>query len=590
MQQPISYYNERIKILEQEIQKNRSALNLISFLRLSVFVGTVLLVYLFFENSYLASAIAIVGISLFLLLLKMYVSRKHQYNFNKELKAINEEEIKILDNDYLERFDGSEFDDTMHFFSSDIDLFGRGSFFQYTNRTGLTEGTKKLVELLTANSICDVEKRQAAIKELSGKNEWRQKYTAIARTIESETSNESIIQWLNNYKPFLPGFYKWVVMSFGLVSTLLILALVLKLINPLLLLCWFLFGLALTLVYVRKVNVLSLKTSRIKETIQQYGQLLDIIEGTEFISPLLKEEKDKIRSKELMASRIFKNFSKVLDALDNRNNLIVALVGNGLFLWDIQCSLKIEKWILKYRDTVDQWFATIAFFDAFNSFATFAYNHPNFAYPDIRESNTVSIDIKSLGHPLIPYEDRVTSDLILDSTDFFIITGANMAGKSTFLRSVSLFIIMANAGIPVCAEKSYYKPTKLITSMRTSDSLTDNSSYFFAELKRLQFIVKQLQKDSYLVVLDEILKGTNSIDKAAGSKKLIEKLVEMGVSGIIATHDLSLCKISDSLESVKNYFFETEIRDDELFFDYKLKQGVCKNMNASFLLRKMNIT
>jgi DNA mismatch repair ATPase MutS len=165
-----------------------------------------------------------------------------------------------------------------------------------------------------------------------------------------------------------------------------------------------------------------------------------------------------------------------------------------------------------------------------------------------------------------------------------------MAGKSTFLRTVSFYIVMANVGLPVCAVKSTYVPIKLITSMRTSDSLVDNSSYFFAELTRLQFVIENLKEGNYLVILDEILKGTNSIDKAEGSKKLIQKLVKMNVPGIIATHDLSLCEISKNLHEVKNYFFETEIRDDELFFDYQLKEGICKNMNASFLLKRMDIT
>ena len=168
-----------------------------------------------------------------------------------------------------------------------------------------------------------------------------------------------------------------------------------------------------------------------------------------------------------------------------------------------------------------------------------------------------------------------------------------MAGKSTFLRTVSMAIAMANTGLPVCAKKFQYRPVKLITSMRTSDSLTDDSSYFFSELKRLKFIVDSinpvLENREYFIVLDEILKGTNSTDKAIGSKKFLTKLVSSQSTGIIATHDLSLCEIEKSLSQIKNYFFDAEIIDDELHFDYKLKKGVCKNMNASFLLRKMEI-
>jgi DNA mismatch repair ATPase MutS len=164
-----------------------------------------------------------------------------------------------------------------------------------------------------------------------------------------------------------------------------------------------------------------------------------------------------------------------------------------------------------------------------------------------------------------------------------------MAGKSTFLRTVSLHIVMANIGLPVCAKTSQYSPVKLITSMRTMDSLTDDSSYFFSELTRLKFIVDTIAKEPYFIVLDEILKGTNSTDKAIGSKKFVEKLVASNATGIIATHDLSLCEIEDELEAVKNYYFDAAIINDELYFDYKLKQGICQNMNASFLLKKMDI-
>lgn len=164
-----------------------------------------------------------------------------------------------------------------------------------------------------------------------------------------------------------------------------------------------------------------------------------------------------------------------------------------------------------------------------------------------------------------------------------------MAGKSTFLRTVSLQIVMANMGLPVCGTAAEYSPIKLITSMRTTDSLTDDESYFFSELKRLKFIVDEIQNDRYFIVLDEILKGTNSTDKAIGSRKFVEKLVASKSTGIIATHDLSLCKAADELPGVKNHYFDAEIINDELHFDYKFKDGICKNMNASFLLKKMEI-
>ena len=213
-------------------------------------------------------------------------------------------------------------------------------------------------------------------------------------------------------------------------------------------------------------------------------------------------------------------------------------------------------------------------------------------FPIIQNTKNV-INSKKLGHPLLKNEQRIDNDYQIKQEEFFIITGANMAGKSTFLRTVSLSIVMANIGLPVCAQSFEYSPIRLITSMRTSDSLADDASYFFSELKRLKFIVDQINPealgDNYFVILDEILKGTNSTDKAIGSKKFVQKLVASNSTGIIATHDLSLCEIEKDLSQIQNYYFDAEIIDDELHFDYKLKEGICKNMNASFLLKKMEI-
>ena len=251
-------------------------------------------------------------------------------------------------------------------------------------------------------------------------------------------------------------------------------------------------------------------------------------------------------------------------------------------------SHKIEQWIESYGKIIEDWFGVVSFFDATNSLGNYAFNHPEFVFPEIEKSEIV-IQAKNLGHPLLDKSKRIDSDLNIENEQFFIVTGANMAGKSTFLRTVSLHIVMANIGLPVCAESSKYSPVKLITSMRTTDSLTDDSSYFFSELTRLKFIVDAIDKEPYFIVLDEILKGTNSTDKAIGSRKFVEKLVAGNATGIIATHDLSLCEIEKELDDVKNYFFDAEIVNDELYFDYKLKKGICENMNASFLLKKMKI-
>jgi DNA mismatch repair ATPase MutS len=209
-------------------------------------------------------------------------------------------------------------------------------------------------------------------------------------------------------------------------------------------------------------------------------------------------------------------------------------------------------------------------------------------FPQI-ETGDFTLQATDTKHPLLDPAKAIGNDIAITSGAFFIITGANMAGKSTFLRTVSMNIVLANVGLPVWATHMNYSPIKLITSMRTSDSLTDEASYFFSELTRLKYIVDKIEGDRYFIVLDEILKGTNSQDKANGSRKLIEKLSRKHATGIIATHDLSLTEVGKEYDTISNYFFDAEIVDDELHFDYTFKTGVATNMNASFLLRKMGI-
>jgi len=446
----------------------------------------------------------------------------------------------------------------------------------------------KLAEALKVNDISNIKLRQEAVKELSSKPKWRQHYAGTSSLVSVETSAKNIITWLLEHKPFLPRIMRWLPLSFSIISLVILGLTIFNRVDQSWIGYWLLVGLVVTGIYLKKINNLATNCDRVKETFRQYASLLKQIENETFVSEELQKKQNQIKSNGKKASVIFKEFSKNLDALDNRKNLISAIFGNGLFLLDVQNSFKVEKWIAQHANKVSDWFEVVSFFDAYNSLGNFAFNHPEFVFPDIMNSGPV-INAIHLGHPLLNKTKRVDSDLLIDNEQFFIVTGANMAGKSTFLRTVSLHIVMANVGLPVCAKRSKYCPVKLITSMRTNDSLSEESSYFFSELKRLKYIVEAIKQEPYFIVLDEILKGTNSTDKAIGSKKFVEKLVASKATGIIATHDLSLCEIERELEEVKNYYFDAEIINDELHFDYTLKQGVCKNMNASFLLKKMDI-
>lgn len=588
MENPNTFYKNQLEKHQLAVKAFNKKLLGMSSLRLLVFLGVGAGIYFTFNIWQVAVAIGVVGIVLFIFLLSKYTDVKRLRDVSKALVALNEEEIKIAAGDFHHRESGKEFINPVHYYSLDIDLFGRGSFFQFINRTSIHEGAEKFAETLTANQIDNIPLKQNAIKDLAEKPEWRQQFSAVATLIKVETPALKIIEWLTSQKQFLPKIMAWFPRVFSLGSVVMIGLGMFKMIDLAFIGYWLMLGLLISGFYLKKINFLASNTDKVRDTFRQYALLLNQIESESFSSELLKIKQAHIQQEHKKASEIFSQFSKYLDALDNRNNLISAIFGNGFFLSDLKNAYRIEQWIIQYNTTVSNWFEVVSFFDAYNTLGNYAFNHPDYVFPEIVENNTV-IEAIELGHPLLNKNKRVDSDLNIHNQEFFIVTGANMAGKSTFLRTVSLHIVMANAGLPVCAKSSKYAPVKLITSMRTSDSLTDDSSYFFSELTRLKFIVDEIAREPYFIILDEILKGTNSTDKAIGSRKFVEKLVASNATGIIATHDLSLCEISKELPEVKNHFFDAQIVNDELFFDYKFKDGICQNMNASFLLKKMEI-
>lgn len=585
---PIDFYIDEKRHFEAELEKVQKELKTLSYARFFTFLSAVFCVYYFLGSVKIMLLSVFMGGAVFSFLLKRYWKKKETRGRLQSLVKINTIEIDVLNGDASKLDSGEEYKNTDHPYSFDIDIFGNNSFFQFVNRTVTKSGKEKLVTLLNANDIENIQGKQEAIAELSKMPKWRQEFSALASTVEPEVSPNEIIKWIKTHKKEIPRYVKAISLLFSVISLGLILAVSFIGVPFSLLTVWFFIGLALSGVQLKKVNTLYTKAGKAKATFQQYYKLLGVLENQQFSSEGLKNKHDKIVMKGLQSSKVMQEFFEHLNALDQRNNVIFAIFGNGLLLWDIKQAYHVENWMHIHKKHVADWFDVISYFDAQNSLANYTFNHPEFSFPEIVMEGNV-LKATSLGHPLLAPLKRITSDCIVNERSFFIVTGANMAGKSTFLRTVSLSIIMANIGLPVCAKAIQYKPIKLITSIRNSDSLSNDTSYFFSELKRLKYIIKELQKDSYFIVLDEILKGTNSSDKAEGSQKFVEKLVASKATGIIATHDLSLCEIESKYQEIENYYFDAEIQKDELFFDYKLKRGVCQNMNASFLLRKMEI-
>ena len=588
MKKLVHFYTEEKQRLETELKATKNKLANLSILRLIVFVLTSVGIYFLSDTLRVVGVIGAVGVIVFGILLIKYLDAKESKKLLITKIKINETEIRVLEGNFSFLKTGEEFIDPTHVYSNDIDLFGRGSFFQYINRTSTQQGAKELAKTITENHILSIDKKQEVLKELSQKVAWRQHFSALASLVTTRYSTKEILDFIQNYSTVFSTIVSKLPIVFSLVSIVLIALVSFAIIPFSILILWVFIGLGITALFFKKTQEIYVQADKAKATFKQYYLLLQEIENRKFSSAKLQEKQQIIQSEKLQASVIFKQFSKILDAFDQRNNLLIAFVGNAFFLWDLRNAVKVEIWITNYKHTVKKWFEVIAFFDAQNSLANFQYNHPEYTFPKVQKQDAI-IKAVGLGHPLLNSEKRIDNDFKIYDQEFFIVTGANMAGKSTFLRTVSLSIVMANVGLPVCAKSYIYSPVKLITSMRTSDSLADDESYFYSELKRLKFIVDTIDKDDYFIILDEILKGTNSKDKAIGSKKFIEKLVSSKSTGIIATHDVSLCELATDFSEIKNYYFDAEISNDELYFDYLFKKGVCKNMNASFLLKKMEI-
>ena len=588
MEKLVHFYTEENLKLEKELQKQKIKLTNLSVLRLLVFFLTSFGIYFSLGNPILVAIITIVGVGIFSFLLSRYLKRKEKKKLVLCKILINKTEIRVLEGDFSFLPEGKEFLDSNHFFSHDIDLFGSHSFFQYINRTSTEIGTEELAKIISQNNVLSIDKKQEAIKELSEKVKWRQHFTALASLVNTEHSSKVIVRYIQDYRAVFSKLVLLLPVLFSIVSILLIGFVFFQMISYTILLLWSIIGLVVTAIFFKRTENIYANSGKSKTIFKQYHLLLQEIENGNFSSQILQEKLGIIQSENLKASAIFMKFSKILDAFDQRNNVLIFILGNAFFLRDLRNAVKVETWISTYNHTVKKWFEVIAFFDAENSLANFCFNHPNYTFPKLVKENSI-IHATQLGHPLLKSEKRIDNNFSISDNQFFIVTGANMAGKSTFLRTVSLSIVMANCGLPVCAESFKYSPRRLITSMRTTDSLSEDESYFYSELKRLKFIVDTIEVKDYFIILDEILKGTNSKDKAIGSKKFIEKLTKSKSAGIIATHDVSLCDLENEFSDIKNYYFDAEIIENELHFDYTLKNGICKNMNASFLLEKMKI-
>lgn len=587
-------YDQQVEIGGVVISKLKSRLTILSLVRLLSFVMVLVSPYLLLPDHVEWAVVAPVAfIALFLISLKIYQQTLLQKQFEQHKVEINKLEIESLDHQFQNFDNGSEFINPEHFNSYDLDIFGRGSLFQFLNRTTTLNGKTCLANLLIDPMLDpdDIKSRQQLVKELAVEYNWRQNFSAQGKMYVEAISESTVFsQW---------GHEVFTLRSQKIAKYLL---LVLPAISLLSIGFWIvtgnsglfiLLGLLQFAYWMVEKNNTKLIYSQFGKRVgllQKYGQLLLMIENFKWATAEGKALHAQLIEGGTPSAEIRK-LEKIITAFDNRNNLFAGIILNLVFLWDIMCSYRIIMWHNRNSENFKKWGDTIAFIDAVNSLANFTFNHPDYAFPDCSLAE-FGIEAKGMGHPLIHPKNRVDNDFSFTSpADIVIVTGANMAGKSTFLRTVGVNMLLAMSGAPVCAVQMRFKPVEVFSNMRTTDSLFDDESYFFAELKRIKVILDELDKGrELLIILDEILKGTNSVDKLAGSQKLIRRLIGQGAHAIIATHDLKLTELENEYpDQVRNQCFEISIENNEMQFDYQLRSGVTTIMNATFLMKKMGI-
>ena len=592
----IRFYKTKIDSFTEKRETLKRNIHWIGTVRLLLFISAFITAYFCRDmNMWILIGILVVFAIPYIVLMIYHTKLFNQKEYAAAMIRLNENELKGLDYDFS-AFDGAVGSiDPDHSFSNDLDLFGNASMFRSVNRTVTQLGKTCLIDwfatpLDNKQAIID---RQHAIRELADKTFFRQHFYVTGEignnSIEDADRLHSVMAQTTHFSqrrfrklnvwivPLL-----WAVVIWGYVAG----AFPFSIIGVM-----FAFAFLLSNIDSRQIHKVHKSAEKIEQLLLTYSQLIKIIEVESFDAKLLRSNQSLLDTNGKQASETICKLSKIIGALDQRYSL-GGIIFNLLYLRDMRHIMQLEKWIGTYGGEIDRWLQSLACIDAMCSLGGFAFNHPGYIYPKIAD-NYFEMKGKALGHPLIHRNLCVRNDLLIEKNPYFlVITGANMAGKSTYLRTVGVNFFLACMGLPVCAESLTVYPAHLVTSLRTADSLTANESYFFAELKRLKMIIERLNNGEKLfIILDEILKGTNSEDKQKGSLALMKQLIGKNTCGIIATHDLLLGSLAQEFpEKIKNYRFEADIAGNELTFTYRLQEGIAQNMNACFLMEKMGIT
>ncbi len=583
-------YTSRANQFKEEQKKYSQQLAFTSFVRLVLFVLFGYFVYEAFKARFTGYylLLALIAIIVFVIIVLLAGVLKKKINFLQQLILINENEINIVNGLPSCLDNGKEYAPDKGF-TTDLNIFGNHSLYHLLNRTGSRSGKEALSKRLQNPllNVTAINQAQASVKELAGNIHFRQTLLANTLLFKEEEALAALQSKLPETDFAVLRNRIWSVLSLIWPAGGVLLVLYCILIDKYQLLL--LFGIAglfiLSFVF-KKIAQLYNHISKRSYLFDQYAFCFQLICNEKFTDPYLKQKQEEIKD----ASYAFKKLSKLVGLFDLRLSMFSFFI-NGLLLSDLLCARAYLKWNGQWQSKISTWFAAMGEIEMLNSLASFHFNHPSFIFPESKEDG-IFIEATAMGHPLMKEGVAVVNDIRIGKNEsLHLITGSNMSGKSTFLRTLGLNLILAQAGAPVFARSFVFRPVRILTSFHHIDSLEENTSYFYAELKSLQAIIQSLsQPIPALVLLDEVMRGTNSKDKHDGTALLIKKLLQHQCLAMIATHDTELGILSETYKgSVENFCFESELSDKGLTFDFIMRKGVAQTKNATYLMQQMGI-
>jgi hypothetical protein len=540
-------------------------------------------------------AAAVLLIALFIRLVLTAVNNSAGIANYNLLLGINQQETAIAGGEYLHLPDGAPFLSPLHPYANDLDIFGKASVYQYTNRSQSEQGNALYAAWLQQPAgAAEIIQRQEAVKEMAPKFQWRQQLQAHGTAAPISIATEKKIQlWLAEADQFSHQWYwrllRWLYPAIAVLFIILYMTDIIT--GPFFFMAYIIFFLTAGWIS-RMLAAQYMQLGKIVPEVSTLRNSAAWVETGQFQSAWIQQVQSYFTAKGALASVSIKQLKNILDNFDLNLNLLFMLLVNPFILWNLQTVFRLEQWRAANKERVSQWFDALAATEAMSSLANIHFNHPHWAFPEIDGVYHGTLSATGLAHPLIPEKKCVRNNFTTTGeAKIALVTGSNMAGKSTFLRSIGVNTVLAMMGSTVCANAMTISVMRIISSMRVADNLQESTSTFYAELKKLQSIIAAVNAhERVFVLLDEILRGTNSLDRHTGSKALVKQLIKQQAVAMLATHDVELAQLqSDYPDNIHNYHFDARIANEELYFDYTLKEGICRSINASILMKKIGI-